>query len=76
MIQTHFHAEQEVARLRQRIVTRKQKKYTASKLDKWRHEILSLKEADASLQIIVLFLAEQRVKVHKSTVSRWLHNNA
>lgn len=70
---THFFPEREVERLERLIMQKKQKRYTTSKLDKFKVEIIQLRKAGASLQAIVLWLGERKIQVHKSTVSRWLY---
>lgn len=65
-------AAAEVERLAKLIKTKRKKPYEVSKLDKFKHEILRLKAEGATLEILQLWLKEQRIKADLSTISRWL----
>ena len=62
----------EVERLAALVKTRRKKPYESSKLDKFKHEILRLKSEGATLEMLKLWLSEQRIKADLSTISRWL----
>jgi hypothetical protein len=62
----------EVERLAALVKTRRKKTYESSKLDKFKHEILRLKSEGATLEMLQLWLREQRIKADISTISRWL----
>lgn len=68
-------ANSEVERLAALVKARRKKPYETSKLDKCKHEILRLKEAGATLEVLQLWLKEQRIKADLSTISRWLKKN-
>lgn len=67
-----FDAAGEAARLRDKAQLRQRKRYTRSKLDKWRPEILALHAEGATLEQIQIWLQEKRLKAALSTISRWL----
>lgn len=62
----------EIERLAALVKMRRKKTYESSKLDKFKHDILSLKAEGATLEMLKLWLAEKRIKVDVSTISRWL----
>ena len=67
-----FDAVAEVERLKnQKAVTRK-RVYRRSRLEKYRGELVAMKRAGASATELKLWLEEKRVKVHLTTVTRWL----
>lgn len=67
-----FDAEAEVAKLEQRLKVRAKSRRYKSKLDKYKHELLALRRAGGSLGALQLHLADRKVKVDRSTISRWL----
>lgn len=62
----------EIERLAGLVKAKRKKIYEASKIDKYKHQILSLKHEGATLQMLKLWLGEKRIKVDISTISRWL----
>lgn len=67
-----FNADAELQKIKERIQLKKKKRFRASRLDKFRGEILSLNRAGASLVEISEFLAGRGVPAVPSTVSRYL----
>ena len=65
-------AKSEVERLAALVKARRKKPYEVSKIDKFKHEILRLKSEGATLEMLQLWLREQRIKADISTISRWL----
>ncbi len=65
----------EVERLATLVKARRKKPYESSKLDKFKHEILRLKAEGATLEMLQLWLREQRIRADVSTISRWLKKN-
>jgi hypothetical protein len=65
-------AKAEVERLASLVKTRRKSIYEKSKIDKYKHEILRLKAEGATLEMLQLWLKEQRIKADLSTISRWL----
>lgn len=68
-----FDPAAEVARLSQMQAINRRKRYCKSRLDKFRHQLLALHKAGASLSQLQLWLRHNRLKVSRSTISRWLH---
>lgn len=72
---TSFNAKSEVQRLAAITELRKKKRYSRSKLDKYKFEILALRNEAATLQEIQIWLKEKNVSAEISTISRWLKNH-
>ena len=72
---TSFNAKSEVQRLAAITELRKKKRYSRSKLDKYKFEILALRNEAATLQEIQIWLKEKKVSVEISTISRWLKHH-
>jgi hypothetical protein len=69
-------AKAEVERLATLVKKRRHKNtFFPSKLDKFKHGILRLKLEGATLEMLQLWLKEQRIKADISTISRWLKKN-
>jgi predicted GNAT family acetyltransferase len=63
----------EIERLAKLVKKRRHKNtFFPSKLDKFKHGILRLKAEGATLEMLQLWLKEQRIEVNISTISRWL----
>lgn len=75
-MQNQFDAKSEAQRLAAKAALRKQKRYSVSKLDKYKHQILSLRAEKATLEQIQIFLNEKRIKCAISTIKRWIDKNA
>lgn len=71
-----FEASTEVERLKKASQLRKKKRYSRSKIDRYKHEIRALRREGATLDECLIWLREKRVVVHKSTLSRWLTKDA
>lgn len=61
-----------IEELRQEIAIRKKTRYSTSRLDRFKYEILSLIEAGGRPVEVQLWLKKHRTNVHLSTVTRWL----
>lgn len=72
---TSFNAKSEAQRLTAITELRKKKRYSRSKLDKYKFEILALRNEAATLQEIQIWLKEKNVSAQISTISRWLKNH-
>ncbi|MBD3799452.1 MAG: hypothetical protein IE883_06130 [Epsilonproteobacteria bacterium] len=75
-MQKKFDAKAEAERLKAKAALRKRKRYSTSKLDKYKHQILSLRAENATLEQIQIFLGEKKIKCAISTIKRWLEKNA
>jgi hypothetical protein len=71
-LMSKFDAETEVAKLKTRLAVRRKTRPFKSKLDKYRHELIRLHEAGASLSALQLYLKDHKVSADRSTISRWL----
>ena len=67
-----FDAAAEAARLKADTRARRRRRRTASRLDRHTHELLALYEAGASVAELQRWLEARRVRVHQTTVGRWL----
>jgi len=62
----------ELSRIRAARAARKPKRFSRSRLDKFKFEILKLRKEGASLADIQFWLREKRIVVALSSISRWL----
>ena len=67
-----FDAAAEAARLKADTRARRRRRRTASRLDRHTHELLALYDAGASVAELQRWLEARRVRVHQTTVGRWL----
>jgi len=68
-------AEAEAARLKAKAKTRKKSRYSSSKLDKWKTELILLRAEGVTLECLQIWLSEKRIPCEISTISRWLKKN-
>ncbi|MCY4011370.1 MAG: hypothetical protein OXG82_01500 [Gammaproteobacteria bacterium] len=67
-----FNAASEVARLKADTRARRRRRRVPSRLDRHTHELLALYDAGATVAELQRWLAARRVRVHQTTVGRWL----
>ncbi len=67
-----FDAAAEVACLKADTRARRRRRRTASCLDRHTHELLALYDAGASVAELQRWLEARRVRVHQTTIGRWL----
>ena len=67
-----FDAAAEAAALRERTRARRHRRHAASRLDRHALELLALRDAGSTTAELQRWLADRRVRVHHSTVARWL----
>ena len=67
-----FDAASEVAHLKADTRARRRRRRAPSRLDRHTHELLALYDAGATVAELQRWLAAQRVRVHQTTVGRWL----
>lgn len=72
---SEFNASKEADRLSKKTNLRKKKRYSISKLDKYKFEILALRAEGCTLKQIEIWLKEKRIKAAISTIQRWLKKN-
>lgn len=71
-----FDAISELEEIKQSRKKIRRKRYTKSRLDKFKFELLKLHKSGASLGDLHFFLRKNRTKVALSTISRWLKKHA
>ena len=69
---TAFDATAEAARLREQTRARRRHRHAVSRLDRYTLELLALHDAGSTPAELRRWLADRRVRVHHSTVARWL----
>ena len=67
-----FDAASEVAHLKADTCARRRRRRASSRLDRHTHELLALHDAGATVAELQRWLAARRVRVHQTTVGRWL----
>lgn len=68
-----FDAQAEVERIRTRRAEARRKLYRKSRLDKYRAELVAMKQASASCADLAEWLrVNHRLKIHRSTIDRYL----
>lgn len=68
---TAKNTKEEAKRIKEKLKLKKKKKSSASKLDKFKPELISLRQEGVTFEGLQLWLREKRVKVEVSTISRW-----
>ena len=69
---TFFDAAAEVASLKADSHARRRRRRISSRLDRHTHELLALYDAGATVAELQRWLEARRVRVHQTTVGRWL----
>ncbi|MBT0651945.1 hypothetical protein [Geomobilimonas luticola] len=68
-----FNAQAEVDRVRQRRAEARRKLYRKSRLDRYRAELVAMKQAGASCADLAEWLRTyHRLKIHRSSIDRYL----
>ena len=67
-----FDAAAEVADLKADTRARRRRRRASSRLDRYTHELLALHDAGATVAELRRWLEARRVRVHQTTVGRWL----
>ncbi len=67
-----FDAAAEAASLKADTRARRRRRRTPSRLDRHTHELLALYDAGATVAELQRWLEARRVRVHQTTVGRWL----
>jgi len=73
-IMAEFDVQGELARLQKRTKLVRKKRFRHSQLDQYHGELMSLKKAGASATQLQQWLREKSIRVHLTTVTRWLDN--
>ena len=72
---TSFDVAAEVAHLKADTRARRRRRRAPSRLDRHTHELLALHDAGATVAELQRWLAARRVRVHQTTVGRWLRRH-
>ena len=67
-----FDAAAEAARLKADTRARRRRRRTSSRLDRHMHELLALYDSGATIAELQRWLEARRVRVHQTTIGRWL----
>ena len=70
-----FDAAAEAARLRKQTRTRRRSRHAVSRLDRYTLELLALHDAGSTTAELQRWLRDRRIRVHHSTVARWLRRH-
>ncbi len=70
-----FDAAAEVADLKANTRARRRRRRAPSRLDRHTHELLALHDAGATVAELQRWLAARRVRIHQTTVGRWLRRH-
>lgn len=70
-----FNVLEEVARLKAHSKAVRKPYFRASKLDKFKYEILKLHSGGCSFAEIKFWLSEKNIVVERSTIQRWISDN-
>jgi hypothetical protein len=70
-----FDAEFELEMLRANTEVIRQRRYRKSRLDKYSSELIRLRLAGATIAELQRWLRPKRIRVHHTTIARWLMNN-
>ena len=71
-----FDARTELAELRRQTAEIRRRRYTKSRLDRYRGQLLQLRRNGASVAELQRWLRDHRIRVVHSTVARWVTKNA
>ncbi len=70
-----FNADTELEALRRQTGEIRRRRYTRSRLDRYRGELLLLHRGGASVAELQRWLRARRIRVVHSTVARWIDKN-
>ena len=70
-----FNADTELEALRRQTGEIRRRRYTRSRLDRYRAELLLLHRGGASVAELQRWLRARRIRVVHSTVARWIDKN-
>lgn len=71
-----FNADTELEALRRQTGEIRRRRYTRSRLDRYRGELLLLHRGGASVAELQRWLRARRIRVVHSTVARWIAKNS
>ena len=75
MNQKYFNLDETLVKLINRSRLKKKKRFGTSQLDKWKYELIALREKGATLEQLQDYLRQKGIRVVLSTISRWLNHH-
>ena len=75
MNQKYFSLDETLVKLINRSQLKKQKRFGTSQLDKWKYELIGLRNKGATLEQLQDYLKQKGIRVVLSTISRWLNHH-
>jgi len=75
MNQKYFNLDETLVKLINRSKLKKKKRFGTSQLDKWKYELIALREKGATLEQLQDYLQQKGIRVVLSTISRWLNHH-
>jgi hypothetical protein len=75
MNQRYFNLDETLVKLINRSKLKKKKRFGTSQLDKWKYELIALREKGATLEQLQDYLQQKGIRVVLSTISRWLNHH-
>ena len=76
MNQKYFNLDDTLVKLIKRSKLKKKKSFGTSQLDKWKYELIALRNKGATLEQLQDYLQQKGIHVVLSTISRWLSHHA
>ena len=76
MKQKYFSLDDTLVALINRSKLKKKKRFGVSQLDKWKYELIGLRNKGATLEQLQDYLNQKGIQVVLSTISRWLNHHA
>jgi len=73
--QKYFSLDDTLIKLIRNSELKKKKRFGVSRLDKWKYELIYLRNNGATLEQLQDFLNQKGIRVVLSTVSRWLNHH-
>jgi len=75
MNKKYFNLDETLVKLINRSKLKKKKRFGTSQLDKWKYELIALREKGATLEQLQDYLQQKGICVVLSTISRWLNHH-
>ena len=75
MNQKYFSVDETLVNLINRSKLKKKTRIGTSQLDKWKYELIALREKGATLEQLQDYLRQKGIRVVLSTISRWLNHH-
>ncbi len=75
MNQKYFSLDDTLIKLINRSKLKKEKRFGVSQLDKWKYELIALRNKSATMEQLQDYLKQKDIRVVLSTISRWLNHH-